>query len=332
MSTLILKKPTPGDLLIPDVGIIIPGASQDAYADAATQQDLAGSENLRTVISAGTIVVNDGVVDLNIADGLVYLSTLGAMTGFNETPNLILIPIGFVWNADLTWLGVSQIQAGKAAKASRVRDSANIFTISWTGLLVGSMPADLEGGVEAANTWYAVYVIADSSGASPVKLLFSLSGAAPTLPVGYNRFRRIGWVRNNGASDFLKFLQTGTNQTRRYWWDEAASTVRALSDGAAVAFTPVLLDAFVPPAARQAELHVGFATGLLGVSGDGVSLRPTGSGVANPVWRVQGQVVSAIKTYDTFGMPVNGSQSIDYKVDNGANRADIEVCGFDDQL
>jgi len=65
-----------------------------------------------------------------------------------------------------------------------------------------------DGGSEAANTWYAVYVIYNPT-TNTVAGLLSTSATSPTLPSGYIFFRRVGWVRNNASSNLVRTRQTG---------------------------------------------------------------------------------------------------------------------------
>lgn len=64
----------------------------------------------------------------------------------------------------------------------------------------------LDTGVEANSTWYAVHVITNDTG-SLVAALLSTSATSPTLPGGYTKFRRVGYVRNNASSNLVHFYQ-----------------------------------------------------------------------------------------------------------------------------
>ena len=64
----------------------------------------------------------------------------------------------------------------------------------------------LDAGAEAADTWYYIYVIYDSTDGSIAGLL-SVSDTAPTLPGTYDKKRLVGVVRNDSSSDFIAFLQ-----------------------------------------------------------------------------------------------------------------------------
>lgn len=86
MASLILKKPTPGDFFISDVGVIIPGSGQDTFTDDVLIRRLASSFVTRDAVSTGTLVVNDGVSDFSPAAGLEYLETLWVRAGFDTSP------------------------------------------------------------------------------------------------------------------------------------------------------------------------------------------------------------------------------------------------------
>lgn len=84
MATVTIKKPTAGDLFIPDLGIIIPGLGSDTFTDAETILRIASSNDIRTFVSAGTLVVNDGTNDLSIPLAKSYLALLWSQAGFDE--------------------------------------------------------------------------------------------------------------------------------------------------------------------------------------------------------------------------------------------------------
>lgn len=85
MATLILKKPTAGDFFISDVGIIIPGLGQDTFTEAELIRRLATSDNTRSAVTGGTLIVNDGSSDLSAAAGIEYLEQLWVQAGYTVT-------------------------------------------------------------------------------------------------------------------------------------------------------------------------------------------------------------------------------------------------------
>ncbi len=74
MWTVIIKNNSGGDVLIEDLGIEIADTTQETLSDMYTYDELAGSDDLRTLVNAGTLVVNDGSGDLSAANGVLYLT------------------------------------------------------------------------------------------------------------------------------------------------------------------------------------------------------------------------------------------------------------------
>jgi len=72
----------------------------------------------------------------------------------------------------------------------------------------GAGGLDAGGGALAANTWYALYVIYDSTG-SLTAGMFSTNFVKPvTMPGTYDKYRRVGFVRTDGTNAILKFNHT----------------------------------------------------------------------------------------------------------------------------
>lgn len=246
--------------------------------------------------------------------------------------------ISAVVGARFTWLSASTVSIGTASQTTSVRDQNDTFNISTVGV-VGPIdisvvgPNGRDGGVEAANTWYAVFLIADSSGINPVAGLLSTSVTAPSLPAGYDKFRRVAWVRNNSGSDFWKMYQRGDGIDRTYNYDVERSELLALSGGNAGSYTAVPLDTWMPPTSRFALLRIGFDTGN---ASDLLNIRPTGSTVTNPVTFIQAAVVTAgSRDFVTISELVLPSSSLDYQVVQGGGgnpTADIYMQGFRDTL
>jgi len=147
------------------------------------------------------------------------------------------------------------IQAGECADSTAQRQikSDSVLTVD----LSASGANGLDTSSEAADTWYAVHVIADTSGANAPAGLFSTSATSPTLPSGYDIFRRIGWVRNDSSADLLSFLQIGSSNTREYVYRESMTGVlRVLQAGTATGATDVDCSSLMPSTSRLAQIHV----------------------------------------------------------------------------
>ncbi len=77
MWTLIVKNAGAAQL-IEDLGISIPAASQLTISDQFEYEELASSDDLRTLVNNSTLVINDGVSDLNAVDGVLFLTLYNA--------------------------------------------------------------------------------------------------------------------------------------------------------------------------------------------------------------------------------------------------------------
>jgi len=150
------------------------------------------------------------------------------------------------------------------------RDSTDTFNIVVPADLdcgMGNPPGagGLDTGAEAASTWYAIYVIADTTGVASPAITYSASFVAPTLTGTYDVFRRIGAVKNNAASNFLAFIQRGKGRERdilNFNYNEPDWFV--LNGGNAIANTTVDASSALPPTSfrfRLAQQFIPLAAG-----------------------------------------------------------------------
>ena len=244
-----------------------------------------------------------------------------------------LIPIV---NAGLSYVNGLELSrtddAYVAVAAGAARDSSNVVDIvvgsalAINGGAVGANGVDL--AVLANSSMYAVYVIADSTKYNdPAGLLSLASNAAPTMPAGYDVYRRVGWVLTDGTADLLAFVQFGSNEHRSYYYDVAISE---LSGGASATYAAVDLATSVPPIATRVMLDVAYtpnsATNLLsmipGASAATAGIVRYGYGVA------AAQVGSVVMPCDL----VASVPTIKYKVGNSSDAVTLLVAGFEDNL
>ena len=159
-------------------------------------------------------------------------------------------PRGYVRGFVTSWTSVSSL----TISAGDCRSSDNLTDIVLAAPTVVDLTAagagGLDTGAEAANTWYYAHVIADSTGVNPVRGLLSASALAPVLPPGYDRFRRVGSVRNTAASNFRQFATSGFGAERSAQYTDAITNRQVLVGGAAVAVTAVVCGALIPPTSR----------------------------------------------------------------------------------
>ena len=179
-----------------------------------------------------------------------------------------------------------------------------------------------------------MFVIGDTTGVNATDALLSLSATAPTLPAGYDVFRRLGWLRNDSSSNIRMFLQTGTGRTRWHWLD-IGGILRVLTNGSAIVFTNVGLSSFVPTTARVAQLLVEFRAGTAGVASDTGRLRPdTFTAGAFPHWLFHIGLLSGLNMSVSAVIACPG-QIVEYRVTAGGasgNRMSLSVSAWEDEL
>jgi hypothetical protein len=228
----------------------------------------------------------------------------------------------------------------------------------------------LDTGTIAATTFYAVYLIGSSLSANPEineatqvstmasgttilngtviaegtvaqptwsvqnnpqpGVMISLSATQPTLPEGYDMFRRIGFVKTDGASHFLPFWQDGVNtSTRTMWYDAPISVLTAT---ASATFEAQSLAVAVPVGVGQtrvilqADLDPNAAANF-------VELRPTGSSSTNGNVKMSGDVagVHHFDQLQAIAAVSAGALSIDWMTD-AASTVALAVSAYVDQL
>ncbi len=74
MWTVIVKNSGGVAVTVEDLGIAIPAAGQVTLSDQFSHSEISNSEDLRSLVTAGTLVVNDGVSDLSTITGAAFLT------------------------------------------------------------------------------------------------------------------------------------------------------------------------------------------------------------------------------------------------------------------
>ena len=242
-------------------------------------------------------------------------------------------PKEWIHDCRLSYVSSSSVQIASGI-CRDFNDSFNIrLNENVSALITAAGAGGLDTGSETANTWYAVHIIADSTETNTPDALLSLSAHNPTLPSGYDKFRRVGWTRNDGSSNFLKFIQVWNGPIRRFGYDESFSTTRALLSGNANTFTGVDLSSLIPPTSNNVIFLSEFETNSTGATTHGLKIRPSGfsAAVSNVLWQNRIGVISTDKTRMQHEIPCI-DQKIEYRVSNTNNSAHLSVAGFDDEL
>lgn len=194
-----------------------------------------------------------------------------------------------------------------------------------TANLGGAGANGLDTGSEAASTWYALYVIADSTGVNPIASLLSVSFTAPTLPAGYDRQRRVGAVKNSSGSDLHKFIVRGTGRTRQVQWDNYPD-FEILTSGSATTDTTVSASAGMPVTAHR--MRAGWQY-LAAAAGNDARVKTPGAGQSH--WFVNAGGATD-ETHFGQEMWTDDSQDLLYRVSSASDDLWIWVTGYWEEL
>jgi hypothetical protein len=185
------------------------------------------------------------------------------IVSFNLIKWSLIMPNSPIVNAGLLYangLGIAKtaakvisLAAGAARDTSNTNDIILSSAVSINGANVGANGVDV--AVLVASSFYAVYVIGDSTDYQSTAGLLSLNTIQPNLPGGYDMYRRIGWVLTDGSANILQFWQYGNGQSRMYYYDVGISE---LSGGSSTTFAAIDIATSVPPLATEVLFNITF--------------------------------------------------------------------------
>lgn len=187
----------------------------------------------------------------------------------------------------------------------------------------------LDTGTVAASQVYAVYIVADATGANLPVGMISLSLSGPIMPTGYNIYGLIGYVTTDASSFFLKgYWKDANSSLRLFLYDAPQAT--AVTAGHATAFTNVNLIKWVPVVNNLVVLlntsyvpaTAGNALSLQPGNATGTSIVLTGQ-VATVALTSQSTVLAQTVAISTVNSPV-----INYKETNASDSVAINVAGY----
>jgi hypothetical protein len=264
------------------------------------------------VINAGLLYANGLQLSAQIA--------IGAMT-----PKMITMQLGAARDSTNT----NDVLLG-ATSATPDEPTIPGTPIVINGAYVGANGVDI--AVLVDSSFYAVYIIGDSTGYQPTAGLLSLNATQPNLPGGYPKggydmFRRVGWVLTDSSANILQFWQYGSDETRTYYYDVGISV---LSAGAATSFTAVNLSTAVPPITTEVLLNYTFTPTALG---DLAEFLPYSSGATSGIIQISGGVAQAQvgMVWVPCQLTSGGIPEILYKVTNTATLT-LLVAGYKDHI
>jgi hypothetical protein len=177
-------------------------------------------------------------------------------------------PLGYLFGLTLSTAGSSAtfgIAAGAATNSTGidVMTLSSAFTKTTSAWAVGTAAGSLDTGTIAANTWYHVYLIKRPD-TGTVDTCTSLSASAPTtggnIPAAYTLFRRIGAMKTNASSQWIKFYQVGDE----FLWDvPITDRSGAIASTALTALTLTVPTGVQVAAMFAASLNTTASTGVI---------------------------------------------------------------------
>lgn len=242
------------------------------------------------------------------------------------TPNTPVVNAGYdniqglaISNNDTTPDEIVDLAAGQCRDSSDTNDIVLSAAVEIDATTNGAN--GLETGSLANSTLYAVYVIGDSTGYRDTAGFLSLnSNSTPTLPFGYDMYRRVGTVRTDGTADLLVFDQTGDGKERTMWY--RASIATDVTAGASATFAAVDLSGSVPSTASELIAKCTFTpTG----ADDPLELRNGDSAVDEGQAIETGSAAGVVKICN-MRCPIGGTiaSGVDYKVTGSAVAVNVQ--------
>lgn len=214
------------------------------------------------------------------------------------------------------------VSAGKARSNDDINDIIIESAVTINARANGAINR-LDTGTLQADTLYAVWAVGDSSQNNTPGAVLSASFTQPTLPAGYDMYRRIGAVLTAATAApnavILSFRQVGLSTDRWMWYDAAYAT--DITNGSSATFAAVNITASVPAIATQVLMKSVFTPTA---GDDTLELRPTGSSAASGYAILSGSVAAVVKTGELL-VPCNATPGIDYKVTGSATALSVQA-------
>jgi len=295
-------------------------------SDVSTWAVGTGSEFLIRITRTRNTLATLPILDLvQISSTTEYSwDSSGDLIVNNITANTVSYSPGFIEGLQVSDASVST----KTIAIGSCRDDTNIFNIVSSGTLTPSIAASgangLDTGSEASDTWYSIWVIA--GGGNPVASLLSVSSSSPTLPGTYTVKRRVGWVRNDGSSNFYDDFTQSNGRDRLILWRESEVTLEVLTNGGATTYADVDLSEFVPPTCQIAYLNMNHDSDFFT---DSVNVRPNGSSLTETAYKIYGGDTTG---NGLFFMETDSAQIIEYENSSAGEETDIWVVGYVDAI
>ena len=231
--------------------------------------------------------------------------------------------------------------AGACLDSTGTNDIVLASAVNINAALVGA------GGVDAgtfdtdtylaASETYGVYILGDSTKYNdPVGMLSAYNAAndEPLMPVGYDMYRRVGWVFTDATKDIKAFKQYGSAEVKEYLWrvPEVAFTGNAPIANASLLLNSnaVAAELLMAPIAGKARLDVDYTPALATSLIDMQPYDATPDADGQVAW-LPGIAAQTQQPMEVFTAVQTNEASIVWKA-TAADPVDIKVIGWVEYL
>lgn len=234
-------------------------------------------------------------------------------------------PLLYVNNAQISWVTDTTLSIA----VSQERDSTNAYDLSTSAATTINMATNglngLDTGSIAASTWYYIFAIGDSLNYKTHGFIVSTSSTAPTLPLGYDAIKLIGYWRTDVSVHLIKGYTIGNGSQRTFFYD---AQIEVLTAGTASTYAAVDLSGAVPPVTNTPVLFTVLWTP--NAAEDYVDLRPTGSS-ATAVTSFSGVVAAKQQRgqMKVLSKIASSVAKIDYQNSAASGATTLRVLAFD---
>lgn len=191
----------------------------------------------------------------------------------------------------------------------------------------------LDVGDLANSTRYYVYAIADSRGFNSGSAMLSAS-TSPSMPLGYDCWRRVGQVATDGSAAIRAFFQTGAGLLRTMRYQVPVAPGSAATSGSATYASIGTLGALTPLAQVDVILGVSMDSNT---AGNILYLAPYGN-TALASSGFEAKLSSSVTTAPQHGVLVcpqasnSGTYQVLYATTEASDAVTFLVIGYVDQL
>jgi len=297
--------------------------------------DLTATRNVKVDINgttAGTVAIGDLVLITDIDDSN-NLKKVTAQSIADLAAGVMPFENGYISGGKIS---VNSVVLTNISEIT-ARDSTDVFNITSAGVLTPSLAVSgkdgLDTGSEAASTLYHVFVIGDTAEVNATASLLSLSPTAPTMPSGYDVFRRVGTIFNNASSNIENYTQYGNQSERLTIYEGAITPFSVLSGGSATSYTDVDCSAVIPATSRKVRMKFQYdsdgTANRLGFRKKGETGFTTTTGGA---YTVAVGLNTTSNMYGDIDVPLDASGIVEYRGQVAGDTTSLWAVGYFDEL